>query len=178
MNQSIISIRYAKALMLTGTGNQCLDELKADMELISATISDNPLFRQILDNPVIKPQQKRLIMSELLEKRIHPLSLNFIYLLIRNRRETQLADIARDFVAMYEKSKGIMRAHVVSAADLDETSKKRLRQQLNVLFKAEVQMTAGTNPELIGGFVLRAGDRQYDASLATALKRMQKTLTV
>jgi len=117
-------------------------------------------------------------MSELLEKWIHPLSLNFIHLLIHNRRETQLADVARDFVDMYEKSKGILRAHVVAATDMDETSKKRLRQQLNALFKADVQMTAETNPNLIGGFILRVGGQQYDASLSTGLKRMRKTLVV
>jgi len=53
MNQSIISTRYARSLLKVGEENGCLDRLKADMELIFATISENPLFRQVLDNPVI-----------------------------------------------------------------------------------------------------------------------------
>ena len=178
MNQSIISTRYAKALMMAGTDNRCLDSLRADMDLIGATIRDNPVFRQVLSNPVIKPPQKRKVMAELLENRIHPLTLNFINLSIRNRREIMLSDVARDFIDLYEKSKGIKRARVVSAVGIDESSKKRLQQQLNVLFQADVQMTAETNPKLIGGLVLRVGDHQYDASLSSALKRMKKTLTV
>ena len=178
MNQSIISTRYAKALMMAGAENKCLDALNADLKLIRATISENPVFRQVLDNPVIKPPQKRKVMTELLEKRIHPLTLNFVNLIVRNRREIMLFDIARDFIDMYEKSKGIKRAQVVSAFGMDESSKKRLQQQLNVLFKADVQMTAETNPNLIGGFIVRIGDLQYDASLSSALKRMQKTITV
>ena len=164
--------------MMVGAENQCLDALKADMELIGATISENQMFRQILDNPVIKPPQKRKVMSELLEKRVHSLTLNFINLIIRNRRELLLADVARNFIDLYEKSKGIKRAHVVSAAGMDAPSKQQLQQQLNVLFKANVQMTADVNPDLIGGFILRVGDQQYDASLLSALKRMQETLTV
>ena len=164
--------------MITGTSNNCLDVFKADMDLISATIKENPMFRQLLDNPVIKPQQKRIVMSELLEKYVHPLTLNFVNLIIRNRREIQLADIARGFIALYEKSKGIKRAHVISASGMDEQAKKQLQQQLNRLFQADVKMTAEINPDLIGGFILRAGDRQYDASLSSALKRMRKTLTV
>ena len=178
MNQSIISIRYAKALMLTGVANKCLDALKADMDLISATIKENQMFRQLLDNPVIKPQQKRKVMGKLLEKHVHPLTLNFIHLIIRNRREIMLADVVRNFIDLYEKSKGIKRAHVVSAADMSDPAKQQLQQQLNVLLKADVQMTDETNPDLIGGFILRVGDRQYDASLASALKRMRKTLAV
>jgi len=178
MNQSIISTRYAKALMMVGTENKCLDALKADMELISGTISENQIFNQILDNPVIKPPQKRKVMAELLGKRVHLLTLNFINLIIRNRREIMLVDVARIFIDLYEKSKGIKRAHVISAIDMDNLLKQQLQQQLNVLLKANVQMTAETNPNLIGGFILRMGDQQFDASLSSALERMQKTLKV
>ena len=178
MNQSIISTRYARALMMTGKDHKCLDVLKADMELIHNTISENPLFRSILDNPVIKPQQKRQVMTELLEKRVHPLTLSLIHLIIRNRRELLLADVVRNFIALYEKSKGIKRAHVVSATGMDDLSKKQLQQQLNALFKSTVQISADVNPDLIGGFILRVDDQQYDASLLSAMQRMRKTLTV
>jgi len=178
MNQSIISTRYAKALMRVGDDNQCLDTLMSDMELLNATIGENPMFRQLLDNPVVKPPQKRKVMTELLEKRVHPLTLNFINLIIRNRREFLLADVARNFIDLYEKSKGIKRALLTSATGIDEPSKKLLQQQLNAFFNANVLMSAETNPDLIGGFILRVGDQQYDASLSSALKRMRKTMTV
>ena len=178
MNQSIISTRYAKALMKVGNEQKCLDALKTDMELIAATISENQLFEQVLDNPVIKPPQKRKVMNELLNKRIQPLTLNFINLIIRNRREILLADIARNFIDQYEKLMGIKRAHVVSASGIDAKAKQRLQKQLNTLFKAKVQMTTEVNPNLIGGFVFRVGDIQYDASLSSSIERMRKTLTV
>ena len=177
MNKSIISIRYAKALMKSGSENQCLDTLKADMELVGTAISENPMFKQLLDNPVVKPPQKRKVMTELLEKRVHPLTLNFINIIIRNRREIMLPDIARDFIDIYEKSKGIKRARIVTAVGMDETTKKQMQRQLNTLFNANVQMTDETNPDLLGGFILRVGDQQYDASLSSALGRMKKILT-
>ena len=178
MNQSIISTRYAKALMMVGADNQCLDTLKDDMELLGVTIKENPLFVQALDNPVVKPSQKRKVMSELLEKRVHPMTISLINTMIRNRREFLLADVARNFIDQYEKSKGIKRAHIVSVNGMNESSKKQLQQQLNVLFKADVQMISEENPELIGGFIFRVGDQQYDASLSSGLNRMRKSLTV
>jgi F-type H+-transporting ATPase subunit delta len=178
MNQSIISSRYAKALMKVGAENQCLDALKADMDLLGDTIRENLVFKQILDSPVIKPPQKRGVMTELLEKRVHAMTLNFISVIIHNRREFLLADVVRNFIDLYEKLKGIKRAHVVSAATMDDRSKQLLQQQLNVLFKANVQMTDEVNPDLIGGFILRVGDQQYDASLSSGLDRMRKRLKV
>ena len=178
MNQSIISTRYAKALMMAGKDNHCQNALKDDMELIGVTISENPIFRQVVDNPVIKPPQKCKVLAELLEKRIHPLTLSFIYLIIRNRREFLLADVARDFIDLYEKLRGIKRAHMISTTGMDDLSKQLLQQQLNALFKADVQMTTEAKPDLIGGFILRVGDQQYDASLSSALQRMRKTLKV
>ena len=176
MNQSIISTRYAKSLMKVGEDHQCMDTLKADMELIYTTIGENPLFKQIVENPIIKPPQKRKVMTELLEKRVHPMTLSFINLMIRNRREFLLADVSRNFIDLYEKLKGIKRAHLVSAVGMDDPSKQQLQRQLNVLFKADIQMTTETNPDLIGGFILRVGDQQYDASLSSALQQMRKTL--
>ena len=174
MNQSIIATRYAKALMMVGNDNRCLEALKNDMELLSASISENHMFKQVLDNPVIKPPQKRSVMAELLEKRVHPMTLNFINTIIRNRREPLLADVARDFIDLYEKTKGIKRAHVISATDMNDRAKQQMQQQLNVLFKADIQMTDEVNPDLIGGFILRVGDQQYDASLSSGLERMRK----
>ena len=176
MNQSIISTRYAKALMKVGSENKCLDAFKADTDLIGATISENPMFKQVLDNPVVKPPQKRAVMTELLEKRIHPLMLNFINIIIRNRREFLLADVIRDFVFLYEKSMGIKRARIVSAVGMDSETQRQMQQQLNALFKADVQMNAVTNPDIIGGFLLRVDDVQYDASLLAGLKRMRKQM--
>ena len=176
MNYSIISVRYAKALLLVGTDNKCLDAIKADMELIGATIKENEVFRQLLNNPIVKPPQKRGVMKELLEKRVHQQTLNFVNLLIRNRREAMLADVARDFSDLYDKSKGIKRAQFVSAIELSSAAKQKLQKQLDSLFKANVQINTQTNPELIGGFVLRVGDQQYDATLSSALKRMKKAM--
>jgi len=177
MNQGIISTRYAKALMMVGAENQCLDAMKVDLELIGTIIHDNQMFRQLLNSPVIKPEKKRKVMNELLEKQVNSsLTLNFISLIIHNRREFLLADIVRDFIDLYEKSKGIKRALVVSAGEIDENAKQQLQRQLNSLFKADVQLTADINPDLIGGFMLRVGDNQYDASLSSGLKRIKKQM--
>ncbi|MDR1864439.1 MAG: ATP synthase F1 subunit delta [Bacteroidales bacterium] len=176
MNNSIISTRYAKALMLVGIEHQCLDALEADMTLLAATVKDNPVFGQLLDSPVIQPVQKHSVMNELLEKKVHPMTLGFVHVLIRNRREIMLPGVARRFIELYEAHRGVKHVRLTSATELDEHTKDALQNKLNALYHADVRMTEEVNPDLIGGFILRVDDRQYDASLASGLKRMKKDL--
>ena len=178
MNNSIISSRYAKALLLIGKEHHCLEALEFDMEFLSALVKDNSVFARVLDNnPVIKPSQKRKVISELLADRVHPMTINFINMTIRNRREFMLPDVARRFVDLYEELKGIKRVRITSAVGLDKETTNRLHDRLNALLKAEVRMVAEVNPDLIGGFILRVGDQQYDASLSANLKRMRKAMS-
>ena len=176
MNQSIIATRYAKSLIMVGNDNNCLEALKTDMELLAVSIGENPVFRNVLENPVIKPPQKRRVMAELLEKRVHPMTLNLINIVIRNRRELLLSDVARNFIDMYEKQMGIKRAHVVSATGMNDRAKQQIQQQLKRIFNADILMTEDEDPSLIGGFILRVGDQQYNASMLSALERMRKKL--
>ncbi len=176
MNNSIIAGRYAKALLMVGQDKQCLDALKADMELLYATIKESADFAHILDNPVVKPHEKVNVMHDLLEKRVHAMTLNFIDMLIKNKREIMLPEIAHRFAELYDEYQGIKRAYIVSAIGLDQKEKDALQKQLNIWFQTNVQMTTEINPDLIGGFVLRVDDQQYDASVSSGLKRMRKKL--
>ncbi|MDR1672380.1 MAG: ATP synthase F1 subunit delta [Bacteroidales bacterium] len=176
MNNSIISGRYAKALIQAGIAQNCLDALRDDTTLLIAAIKENLIFRQILISPVIKPSQKHGVMDELLGKRVHAMTLSFIHVLIKNKRDAMLYDIARRFITLYETYKGIKHACIISATTLDERVKNDLRQKLNTAYQADVQLASEVNANLIGGFILRVDDRRYDASLASGLNRMKQKL--
>ena len=177
MNHSIISTRYAKALFMVGKEQKCLESLEADMQLLNTTVSENPNFVSLLDNPVVKPRQKVNAMHSLLEKRVHPMTLQFIDLLIKNKREIMLPDVARRYIGLYEEYKGIKHAHITLAVSPDETSKGNLQKQLNALFNADVRMTTEVNTDIMGGFIVRVGDQQYDASLSSGLKRLRTQMS-
>jgi F-type H+-transporting ATPase subunit delta len=176
MNTSIIAGRYAKALFLAGRENRLLDEFKDNASFLYATIKENSDFERLLDDPVIRPDDKRKIMSRLLSQRVHPMVLNFIDILIKNKREALLGDITLRFTRMYEEHKGVKNAQIISAVEMDEAAKRQMQEQLNTLFQADVRITASVNPDIIGGFILRIDDWQYDASISSGLRRMKKEL--
>ena len=95
MNESQISVRYAKALFQSASEMQILERVYEDMELLSDTCKLND-FQYMLVLPYLQPSQKYNIVSSVLEKHISEISLSMIKLVITNKREIYLPGIAAD----------------------------------------------------------------------------------
>jgi len=97
-------------------------------------------------------------------------------LLVNNKRETLLSETATQFVGLYKASKNIVTAEVSSAFSLDEEQKKNIVALLK--HDGEVEIIEKIDPSLIGGFIVRVGDKQIDASVATKFKNLRKEISL
>lgn len=175
MNESQISVRYAKALFQSASEKNILDQVSRDMELLSETckLAD---FRFMLELPSLQPSQKYKFIHAIFGKSVSAISLSLINLVIKNKREIYLPGIARNFRAFYRKEKGIRSAEMLTAVKVEESSLKKIRELIKKAYDSEVELTTAVDQDLIGGFILKIEDRQYDASVATHLKKMKKQL--
>lgn len=177
MNQSKIAVRYAKALFLTASEKAILEEVHRDIVLIVSAMNESEAFQAFLSNPVNRPSAKiRFINHVFGEGRIQPITVNFLHLIIRNNRANHIADVARYFIHLYRKQKGIKSAVFALASDSNEQIRNHITEVLKDLYKAEIDLQMIVDPSLIGGFVLRVEDEQYDASVSAALKKMKTNL--
>jgi len=175
MNESQISVRYAKALFQSAAEKKQLDAVYKDMELVSDTCKlDN--FQEMLMMPSLKVSQKCKLADAVFKKHLSELSLSLINLVIENKREAHLAGIARNFNTLYRKSKGIRTASLVTAAPIDDTSLKAIRALIKKAYNSDVELSALVDEDVIGGFVLTVEDLQYNASVASSLKKIKKQL--
>jgi F-type H+-transporting ATPase subunit delta len=97
-------------------------------------------------------------------------------LVIRNKREIYLPEIARNFKELYRKAKGIRSATLVTAYPVEEEEVEKLRKLIRNAFNEEVELTKSLDEEIIGGFVLTIEDMQYDASVARNLRKIKNQL--
>lgn len=176
MNQSKISVRYAKALFELALEKNKLDEIYKDITLLSQVLKENATFGLYLKSPVVKPSQKLQSVRAAFQGNINEMSLNFISLLIQNKRENHLEDIVRRFFDVYREFKGIKSATVTTAVTLDNSLKKRFQDLLSSAYKSGIELQEHIEPSIIGGFILKVEDQQYDASVATGLKKMKTAL--
>jgi F-type H+-transporting ATPase subunit delta len=175
MNESQISVRYAKALFQSAAEQRILDEVYRDMEVLTSTCKLEE-FQYMLVVPTLQPSQKISICAKIFEKRLSKITKAMINLVIKNKRETYLPGIARYFGELYRKEKGVRLASLITAQAVDEEAINGIRQLIRKAYDSEVELTASVDTEVIGGFMLTIENMRYDASVAGNLRRLKKQL--
>lgn len=176
MEQSKITVRYAKAFFSLAKEKNQLDPLRSDMELVSKLCQESADFRLLLDSPVVKTSQKIKLIQSIFGKQLNPLSLNSLNLVFTNKRESELPGICRNFLLLCRQDLGVRTALLTTAVELQPALLEQIQTKLEKEFNARVELSKQVDPALIGGFVLRVDDQQLDASLASQLRKVKETL--
>ena len=176
MNESKISVRYAKALFSLVKEENTLEKHKNDMELLYQCIREVPELQYVIQSPVIKSGEKIRVFGEIFRESMSPLSLSFIRLVLENRREEGLEGIARYFLTLIRAEQGIRSADLTTAKPVDDALRQSISALIAKKFNTKVDLHEAVDPAIIGGFVLKVGDQQIDASIASKLKRIKREL--
>jgi F-type H+-transporting ATPase subunit delta len=177
MNESKISVRYAKALFGLAKDTTSTDALKKDVEILYQCIQEIPELQYVIQSPVIKASEKKRLFNEMFRTFFNPLTISFISLVLEHRREEYLAGISRYFLDLMKTEQGIQTAEMVTAVRLDESLRQSVLSLIAKKFNVhQVDLNETVDARLIGGFVLRVGDQQLDASIANKLKRIHNEL--
>lgn len=176
MNHSKIGTRYAKALYQLADENKSLDQVDKDMRILLEISQSVDEFKLLIESPVIPTSKKRAIIKNLLGSSFAPDSLTFIDLVFTNKREAHIPDIVRNFIDLVRAGKGVKSAFFSSAVELGEDEKNQIKKITEEYFKTKVELHTEANSDLIGGFVLRVDDKQFDNSVSTALKNIRQKL--
>ena len=176
MNESKISVRYAKALFNLSKEMNLHDQVRSDMEYLQKLITDVAEFKSLMDNPILKPSQKMKILDSILKNHIHPITQSFIELIVHNNRLSYLASIARIYIDLFRKDLGIEPATLITSVPIDEGLRHTLLRIIEKRMNIKVELQEETDTSLIGGFILKIGNQQIDASISNQLENIKKEL--
>jgi F-type H+-transporting ATPase subunit delta len=174
MNNSKISIRYAKALFDLAHELNVLDKTNEDMLAIAAVCKSNHDFEIMLRSPVIHADKKVKIMQLIFGSSFTKLSLSFLKIITNKRRESYLLQIAKHFTGLFKEHQGITVVNVQSAFPMDDASRKKLSGMLEKMTNHAIELIEEVKAELMGGFVITVNDVQYDISVAERIKKLKK----
>lgn len=173
-----VASRYAKSLLDLAQEQGQLEAVKGDIESVISVLKSNSELLAVLKNPIISGDKKRNILASIFEGKLNPVIVSFFYILVSKGRAAILLDIAQEFVREYHEVKGIVNASVTSAAPLSEVNLAELKKTIAEEIKAEVILKNIVDPSLIGGFIVRVGDRQIDTSIAGRLNKLEQHFAV
>lgn len=174
MSGSRAAIRYAKAILSFALEQNKEVEVNNDMLLIANTIDESEDLQLLLSSPIIKSQLKKVAIKEVFASEITSLTFGLIDLLIDNKRLPIFNDVAKKYTVLFDKLKGIEVAQVTTAVPLTEALNKQVLNKVKEITGKEATIENSINPDIIGGFILRIGDVQYDASIANKLQGLKR----
>jgi F-type H+-transporting ATPase subunit delta len=169
------AIRYAQALLGLAKEESSLDAVKADMELILRTLSQNSELRVLMQSPVIRAEKKHAILTEIFENRVEKMTMAFLQLLAKKHREMFVVEIAQSFIHLWRVEMGIVKVHISSAQALSAAQRESMIKWTMKWTGSKVELDEIVNPDLIGGFVLRADDKQLDATISSRLNELKRS---
>lgn len=176
MNDSLITVRYAKALYQLAEEEEKQETVRNDIEMLLGVINDSNEFADFIENPLIKSNEKASIVNALFRGKINDLTLRFLQLLIDNKRESYLKGICLYTIHLHKQKLGIQEAVITTASEISTVHRKEIFDFITRKFKVNIDLQEKINPDIIGGFILRIEDQQINASIQSQLMKIKREL--
>ena len=173
----LISKTYGDALFELAVEKDKVDVLLEEIQQLKGVLSENEDFGRLMNHPKIIKEEKIQVAKNVFEGRLSEELLGFLTIIITKDRYKDIDAILDYFVAEVKRYKGIGVATVTTAVPLKEEQCKRIEQKLlDTTEYTQMEMHYHLDETLIGGMVVRIGDRVVDSSIKTKLSELQKDL--
>ena len=167
--------RYARAIFDLAKEEGQVEAWSQRLAAVREVLA-HPEARTVLANPTISVQRRQEVASALLDARVGPEGVNLAKLLVGANRLDDVDAIAEDYARLVDEDVGRIRATAITAVPLRRADADKLETELAQKLGHEVRLETTVDPVIIGGLVLRIGDRVIDASVATRLQQLRQRL--
>ncbi len=174
MKNTKAALRYAKAILNLAKDSKEESKLNDDMLLVAQTIAENKDLDVMLHSPVIKSDDKRKVLDGVFNGKVNNITLGLFHLLEENKRMEMLEAVAKKYTIIYDYYKNIEIAKVTTAVPLTAAIEKQVMAKVVEMTGNKATLENIVNPDILGGFILRVGDVQYDASISNYLNELRK----
>lgn len=174
MNEGMISKRYAKALLLFAKDNKSEDTVYSEMKQLASVFMREPKLRMAMDNPILNVEDKLNLINTAVGRKASSEFVSFMELVLKNKREKYLLNIALSYSDLYCKAKGINTGKLVTATPVDASVTEKMKSLLQKIKPGNLDFETSIDPNIEGGFVLYIDDYRLDASVKTQLKRIKQ----
>lgn len=168
--------RYAKALLEIAVEKSTTEQINSDMLTLLSAGNETVEFQQFLNSPIITPEKKNEVLKALFPN-MDPTTISFLQLVVANKRENLLLQIAQSFIDQLKSQNGIVSVTLASATPLDAETKQKIQAKIQATQTGKIELIEEIDPSLLGGFVVKMGDNRIDASVANQLKNLKQRLT-
>ncbi len=176
MSESRAALRYAKATLNLAIEQKVTDSIDEDMRSIVQTISDSDELKEMLQSPILEGSSKNQVLKAIF-KNVNDLTKELFSLLVSKKRIALLYEVAKKYITLNDNLKGENVALVTTAVPLTPSMEKKILAQVEKITSNKVTLENIIDASIIGGFILRIGDLQYNASISNKLNNLKREFT-
>ena len=173
----LVSKTYGDALFELALEEDKLDTLFEEAKAVKDVFGSNDEFVKLLNHPKINKEEKIQVIENIFSGRASKDMIGFLTIIIKKERQKYIADILEYFISVVKEYKKIGVAYVTTAFELGDDKKKNIVDKLIATTQyEEIEMNYFVDESLIGGMIIRIGDRVVDSSIKTKIDKMSREL--
>jgi len=167
------AIRYAKAILETAVSSGKANQVNEDMRSIVAAVNSSADLKEFLASPIITSDLKMNALTEVFSS-VQGETKSLFRLLQENKRFEILAAIAIQYNAQFDEMNGVEVANVTTAFPITAELEAKILEKAATISTKKITIQNTVDPSIIGGFILRIGDKQYNASVSNRLQELKR----
>lgn len=171
-----LALKYAQAIYEIATGKAMLDKVEQQLKLVEATIAGHSELANLIYHPLVPAKAKKETINRIFADDLDSFVHNFLLLLIDKRREPALPAIIREYIRLANEARNIAEAEVFTAKELSAAQLEALAAKLSQVTGKNIVLKTTVDQELLGGVVVKIGDKLIDGSVARQLKALKAAL--
>lgn len=176
MRETTVARNYAEALFELGERHGQREAFASAVDELAGLLDREPRVRAFLESPKVETEDKKRVLRRALEDRVPPLFLNFLMVVLDKRRQRLIREIAQEYHALLDERLGRMHVQVTLAREPDERFEQEIATDLSRILGRQVIPHVQVDPQILGGIVVRYGDRVLDGSLRRRLVSLRRRL--
>ena len=176
MLKDTIARRYSAALFALADEAAVIEKTVSELDAFVAALRKDAVVAAFYASPVLDRVEKTKVLNAALGQRISELTLNFLILLVRKRRENLVELVAQQMHELLDEQAGREPAHIATPMALTAHELAELAKRLSTVYKKTIIPQPRVEPALLGGLVVQVGDRYVDASVSGKLEEMRRHL--
>lgn len=174
MEGTRVASRYAKSFLDLALEMGTLEKAYTDMKYIAEVCRTNHDFVIFLKSPIVNTDKKQSVLKSIFSGKLDKVTDSYIQLITSKKREKYLPEIAEEFANQYNAKKQILKAVVTTASGIDDATRKQVLSLVRGEGQNEVVLEERIDKDIIGGIIIRVGDKQIDASIARKLNNLRR----
>ncbi|WEG13111.1 F0F1 ATP synthase subunit delta [Pullulanibacillus sp. KACC 23026] len=172
----VIAKRYAQALFDVAKERSTVDAVEEQLQVIQQTVKESKDLNTMLNHPRIKGEDKKAVLEQIFKDEVNAEVLNLLKVLVDRGRESLLNDLSESYTAIANEARGIVDMYVTTAEPLSQEDEDKLSKSFGNVLNKQLRIHSKVDAGVIGGVLVRIGNRVYDGTLAGKLTRFHQEM--